>query len=391
MKCKISAKTLKSVTNSIAALQKLGVKVKEEQLRCLFTVKDNILLVESAHMGAFLRKKVDCTILRSGQFGMNLKNLKMARLSGEVTIDFKDGVVAFSTSKVKFELPTDQEAQASVEGARPEESIKSEVQVVIKSSIIKDATNTVSLQPGLKEEDLSMQFRFGKAKKGGGKLEVVGSDHFSYGRYLKASKDIQVKSGFGFIIQSSAISTILAEADGEKIGIGAGGMHAGSMARFKSQDTEIFFPTVASKMLDCEAVIRGARDGRFGGSFVCSRKNLANAVTAVVQVFGGKDLPILYLTMGKAVQMRVKAGSGSIGKAIVDADKPKLGKEKPHTMTINEKYLTDILKRTPEVVPVRIESWNGKHAVLEAEKIEDGLIQFFMSQVTAEQLQDETS
>jgi len=391
MKVKISAKNLKSATNSIAALQKLGVKVKEEQLRCLFTVKDNVLLVEAAHMGAFLRKRIDCTVLRSGQFGMNLKNLKMARLGGEVTVDYQNGVVSFSTKKVKFELPTDQEASASVNGARPEEGIKSDIQVMVKSSIIRAAANSVSLQPGLKEEDLSMQFRFGKAKKGGGKMEVVGADHFSFGRYLRVSKDIQVKEGIGFSILSSAISTILDEADGEKVGVGSGGMQPGSVARFKSKDTEIFFPTIAGKLLDCERVARDARDGRFGGSFVCERKQLANTVTSVIQVLGGKDFPVLYLTIGKNVQMRARAGSGSLGKALVEAQQLKLGKEKPHTLTINEKYLSDILKRTPEVVPIRIESWNGKHVLLEAEKIEDGLIQFFMAQVTAEQLKEEAS
>jgi len=379
MKCKISAKALKSLKNSVAALQKLGVKTKDDQLRCMFTTKDDSLTVESAHMGAFLTKKMDCTTLRSGQFGINLKNLKIPRLSGEVTIDCKDGVVIFGTKKTQFKLATDQEAEAAINGARHDNSGIARAQ--IKTSLLVDATRTVALQPGLKEEDLAVQFRFRKSGNVG-KMEVVGSDYFSYGRYLKANGDIKVKGNkpFGFVISSSAISTILEEAEGEVITVGTNSIEA-TAAIFKSHDTEILFPTMGKKLLDCSRVVKDTKTGKFGGSFRCHKKKLADAVSTVTAVLGSKDDPKIYITLEKdKITVRALSISGQIGRDRIDTDPPKLGKEKKHTMSVNEKYLTDTIRRAPDVLPIRVESWNEKHLLVEAEKVEDGIVQFFMSQ-----------
>ena len=92
----------------------------------------------------------------------------------------------------------------------------------------------------------------------------------------------------------------------------------------------------------------------------------------------------LYIKL-EGTEAKIAAESnGSIAESKIATDNVRVGDKPPCIMQVSEKYFSDFLAIAPDVVPLRIESWNRKHAILRALKLESGLIEYFMAQVNVE-------
>ncbi len=383
MKCKISRKDLKSALNSIEALQNMGVDSSNDNLKCVFSLEKDTLYIEGAHMGAYVKKTIRATPLREGKFGAGLKELSKCKFSGDVTLDYNQEAskLRATAKRSRFDIPGEQGAIEATEDSRPTE--RGDIHAIVPAQLMVDAVSAVTFKPGLKQEDLRMQFSITKTDQGG-QVEVVGLDHFSYARFVRASKDVQVKTDLKFVLQSKSPGVVLKEITADKLAIGMVASSEGAdptMVRFKSDDADIYYPILNTPYLEAGEVANDAREGEFNGGFVAYRKQLREAVNTVRVVGDNATSLILYVKL-EGTDARIAAESGgSVAEANIATDNVRLGDQPQFIMQISEKYFSDFLAIAPDVVPLRIESWNRKHAILRALKLENGLIEYFMAQV----------
>jgi len=341
------------------------------------------LYVEGAHMGAYVKKTLKATPLREGRFGARLKELSKCKFTGDVTLDYNEEAskLRATAKRSRFDIPAEQGAVDATEDSRPTD--KGELQAILPAKLMVDAVSAVTFKPGLKQEDLRMQFSITKTDQGG-QLEVVGLDHFSYARFVRASPDVKVKKDIQFVLQSKSPGVVLKEVNAEKLAIGMVSSvedAAPTMVRFKSDDVDVYYPILNTPYLDAGEVANDARSGEFNGGFVAYRKQLREAVSTVRVVGDNATSLVLYLKMeGSDARIAAEVG-GSVAEAAIATDNVRVGDQSPFIMQISEKYFSDFLAIAPDVLPLRIESWNRKHAIVRALKLESGLIEYFMAQV----------
>lgn len=383
MKCKISRKDLKSAINSIEALQNMGVDSSSDNLKCVFSLDKDTLYIEGAHMGAYIRKTLKAVPLREGKFGAGLKELSKCKFTGDVTLDYNQEAskLRATAKRSRFDIPGEQGAIEATEDSRPTE--KGNLHVILPAALMVDAVSAVTFKPGLKQEDLRMQFSITKTPQGG-KLEVVGLDHFSYARCVKTSADIKVKTDVQFVLQSKSPGVVLKEISSDKLSIGmvsSSDTTEPTMVRFKSDDADIYYPILNTPYLEAGEVANEARAGEFNGGFVAHRKQLREAVNTVRIIGDNSTALVLHIKLeGTDVKIAAEA-NGSTAEAEINTNNVKLGDQPVFIFRVNEKYFSDFLAIAPEVVPLRIESWNQKHTILRALKLENGLVEYFMAQV----------
>jgi len=386
MKCKIARNDLKSALNSIEALQNMGVDNSSDSLRCVFSLENDVLCIESAHMGAYVKKILKATPLREGKFGTGLKELTKCKFTGDVTLDYSEeaGKLRATSKNSRFDLPGEQGAVEATEDSRPTE--KGEIHALVPSELMVNAVTAVTFKPGLKQEDLRMQFSITKTEQGG-QLEVVGLDHFSFARFVRSSKDIKVKKNIQFVLQSKSPGVVLKEITSDTLAIGMISSSEDAeptMVRFKSADADIYYPILNTPYLNAGEVSEDARKGEFNGGFVAYKKQLREAVGTVRVIGDSATSLVLYLKIEEK-DVRIAAEvKGSVAEAKIDTENVKLGAQSKFIMQISEKYFSDFLAIAPDVVPLRIESWNRKHAIVSALKLESGLIEYFMAQVNVD-------
>jgi DNA polymerase III sliding clamp (beta) subunit (PCNA family) len=389
MKCKISATALKGLIRSMAALQSLGLNTKEEDIRCLLTVRGEKLHIEGANMGAYIRRNQPVTMMREGSCGVNLKALSKAKFSGDVTLDFRsdEKQLAILAKNTKFCLPTEQAASDLIEASRPNTS-KMAILAVIPAAILAEGAATVALKPALKEEDLQMQFSLSVGKSGG-RIEIVGSEHYSFGRYVKETADIKVKEPFHFVLQSSSSSTVLKEITAETVGLGVarrvgeGEDGSTTMIRFASEDAEVVYPTLDVPYVDAQEQAQEIRDTGFECGFIAYRKQLREALSTLKPVQDSATLSTVLIKVAKgSVELGAKSSSGMVATAMLDTTSCKVTRaDKPHIMLLSEKYISEVLNLSPDIVPLRVDSWSQRFVSVTAMKLADGEIEYLFSQV----------
>jgi len=383
MKCKISRTDLKSALNSIEALQNMGVDSPSDNLKCVFSLEKDVLYIEGAHMGAYVKKTIKATPLREGKFGTGLKELSKYKFTGDVTLDYseEESRLRATSNRSKFDVPGEQGAVEAITDARPIE--KGELHAVVPSELMVNAVSAVTFKPGLKQEDLRMQFSITTSKQGG-RLEVVGLDHFSYARFVRESKGIKIKKDVQFVLQSKSPGVVLKEVNSDTLAIGMISSSKDAdptMVRFKSTDTDVYYPILSTPYLEAGEVAEESRRGTFNGGFVAYKKQLREAISTV-RVVGDNATALVLLVKMEGKEVKIIAESkGSVAEATVATENVKLGSQPSFIMKVSEKYFSDFMAISPDVVPLRIESWNQKHAIVSALKLEAGLIEYFMAQV----------
>lgn len=387
MKCKIAATLLKSLINSLNSLQELGLD-NNTGLQTLFSLGDDgNLIAESSNMGAYIRKRIPVKVLRSGQFGINIKALSKCKLSGDVTLDYNDDTkkLRVTATRAQYTLASDQTAEAIIKNTRLTDQ-KVPIQARVPAKLLADAVAAVTLKPGLKQEKLRIQFAIEK-NRNGGKIEVVGLDEYSYGRFMRNNDSIKVKSPLRFALQSSSPKTVLREVQAETIGIGFGASKGAeepiSIARFCSTDTDIYYPVLEVPFMNTDLLAKETTSGKLDGAFVAYKKQIQTALNTVKSIADSNSGIVLYIKIGEdGVKIATESADNNAAVATLQTEAIDLGGNKEaQLMRLNYHYTENLLKLTPDVVPLRIESWEKRHAIIRATKIENGLIEYFMAQV----------
>lgn len=389
MKCKLPAASLKSLIKSFQALRSLGLSRKEDNICCVLTVRNERLYIEGANMGAYLRRNTPVTVMREGACGVNLSGLNKMRFASDVTLEYDTDrrQLHAVSNKSRFNMQADQTAFGVIEASRPTNN-QIQIQASVPIRILQEATATVAIKPGLKEENLTILFSLTPTPDGG-RLEVVGTEHYSLARYWRTDHDIKVQAALNFALPSSSCSILMKEVVSPQIGIGVAlgpvmdGRQTVSLVRFSAPDTEVYYPAIEVECQDAEANNREIRDGQSDGSFIATRTDLREAINTVKVLHDSATSGKVFIRISKdRVELMVKSDAGSSGNTIVPAASITLPEgNKPQVLQLKEQYFSEAIDLAPDVVPIRIESWDKKLLFVEATQIENGGVEILISQV----------
>lgn len=397
MKVKVEAADLKKTVKALQTLEKLNSestkKTSDEGgFKGRFRVAEGALLIDVSSYGAYVQKAIKATTLREGSIGVDLAEVGKQRLTGTVTIEYDHNVnlIRFSTSKAKYDLPADQEAADLIENTKPTD-IEMPIIARVPSEMLANAASYVAIKPGLKQEEMRMQFDFRVPDSSGfGIVEIVGLDFYSYGRCLRRSKDIKVKADTRFVLKATSLSTILSAIQGPTVEIGVQkSTDETNLVRFKSADADLFYPTMEFPFTETDEVYQETVNGRKDCTFTALRKNIREAIAIVKQVSSSPTDPLtinLKVDNGN-VQMAAHEG-GKVSVAKIATSNAKARGADPAVMYLNQHYLEGILNLAPEVTPLQVELWNGKEVIIKAAEGENGRIEYFMMQIDLDLLEE---
>jgi len=396
MKVQIAAKDLKKTVKALQTLQKLSTestkKTGDGGFKGRLKVVEGLLLIDVANNGAYVQKAVKAKTLREGSIGVDLVEVAKYRLSGTVTIEYDYNVrlVHFSTKKTKYDLPADQEAADVIENTKPTDY---EMPIVarIPSDALARTAGFVAIKPGLKQEEMRMQFKLGPAGGDGrALLEMVGLDFYSYGRCLLRSTDIKVRTNARFILKAVSLSTILGSIEGSMVEIGVErNIEETRMVRFKSADADLFYPTIEAPFMDADAVYKETVEGQMDCMFTALRKNIREAVSTVGKVSSTATEPLtLNVKVEKSEVLLAAQKDGKTGLSKIPTSTAKARGGGPVIMYLNQHYFESILNLAPEVTPLTVELWNGRKVIVRAAESDNGRIEYFMSQIDLDMLEE---
>lgn len=400
MKAKLEAKELTQTVKALSTLEKLDADIKKKPdeeggFKGIISVKEGELVFDVTNYGAYVRKTVQATTLREGSVGINFKDLQKLKLTGGVVVEHieEKGILVVKTPKVSYDIPADQDSVGIVQAARPEERNIPPI-AKVPTVVLANAAQFVALEPALKQEDMRLQFGI---KKHGDKVsvEMVGCDNYSYARYSRTGKGIHAKRSAHFIVRSTSLSTILGSLTSKTVMVGVEMRNedddVGQLVRFKSEDADIFYPTLDIPYLDTSEVKRDTTSGTLDCAFTVERRQLREAITSVKTVSKSAAIPLLLNI--RVDKKTVKMGAEQdrkVAVATISAKDIEVG-DNPFVIHLNQHYLENILKLAPEVSPLRMESWNGSHVMLKVAGVEDGGVEYYMGQMDLNALEEEES
>ena len=403
MKTKVKSADLKRAISAVLALQKLNetkAKSKDDPttasgLKGRITVGEDIVSVESANMGAYVCISIPGTTMRQGSIGVDLNDLEKMRLTGNVTVQVneKTGKLKIKGGRSDYDFPLDQDAADLVDALVPDRS-GARLIAKVPTSILAKAAAMVAIKPGLKAETMRMQFCFDMTQDGN-MMEVTGLDFYSYGRFVRKAPDVQLKERARFVLRAASLSTILSHIAGEAVMIGVQQLQGDedtASVRFKSDDADIVYPTLDMPFQNPSDAYTQITSGTFDGGFTALRKNVKEALNTVKGVKGPTDgnKPLI-LNIRVSPDM-VQMGAERNGKTAVGsiaAQDIKLPTGNPHIMRLNQAYFSEVVTLAPEVVPMRIESWNQGQVIVRGANVENGRIEYMLSQVDSANLPEE--
>jgi DNA polymerase III sliding clamp (beta) subunit (PCNA family) len=391
MKCKLTAGEFRNLVKSLQALRSLGLKGKDEDICCVLTIRNDRLYVEGANLGVYLRRNVPVTVMTEGSCGIKLSSLSKLKFTSDVTLayDADQHQLRATSKQSRFELQTDQTAVSVIEASRLKPD-RAPIKATVPLTILQEATATITIKPSLGEDSLCVLFSLLSTPEGG-KLEIVGTEHYSMARYWQVDPEIKVLAPLQFALSSNSCSLLMKEVTSPQVGIGVElgtGVDGGkiiSLVRFSSPDTEVYYPTIEVEFQDAEANGQEIREGRSDGSFVATRAALREAIGTVKVVHDSATAGLIHIRISHdRVEFLVKSATGAHGNTIVPTTSITLpNPNKPQVIQLKEQYLAEAVDLAPDGVPLRIESWDKKLLFVEATKIEHGGIEFLVSQVLA--------
>jgi hypothetical protein len=398
MKVKVDSASLKNTVSALQALQHLNSGApkpkkadgtSDDSVLGRLEVVEGTLLIDTMSGGAYAQKSVTGKTLREGAVGIDLSELSRCRLSGPVTIEYDHNTktVQLTTSKAKYELPADQEAADVIATTKPTEA---EIPIIAKvpTELLANAAAYVSIKPGLKIEDMRMQFdlRSGSISS----MELVGLDFFSYGRFIRKSNEIKVRRDTKFVLKANSLSTILKSVKSALIMIGVESNGADTkLVRFKAEDADIYYPTVDFPFRDAEEVYQETCSGTCDCSFTALRKNIREAIATVKTVSVSAAVPLLLnvrVDKGAVLMAAVRDSKSAMAK-VASTDRT-LSSNDAAILYLNQHYFESIINLAPDVSPLRIESWDQARVIVKTAENENGKIEYYMSQSDPEQKED---
>ena len=389
MKCKVSATDLKALIKTVTSIYDYARASSDVKSLGLLTVEEDGLWIEYGSSGAYIRKRAEAKVLRKGKVGIDLRALQKYRLVGDVTLDSpkKDSTLSVHVGKsTHYQLPTDQEAEESVEVFRPEEfGKKKQSDVKLPAHMLKFATNCVTYKPGNSDEKVKIQARFRKVgkKKGRGSFGLSGNDPFSFIRYQTKSPKIRVNKALDFILASNLLQQVLAELEGKetvKIWGIAGGDEETSLVRFMAPGFDFCHPILAAEEFDnIKKKSDFVQSGRCVGSFLSEFRFLKKAFDDVNVLGSSNDPAMINIRVSKksGVILAVETANNVATAELEDVESIKA--RKAFRIPVHGNYMGEFIKALPKTLPIRVEKWDNTIRFV-AENIEDGIIEYVATQ-----------
>jgi DNA polymerase III sliding clamp (beta) subunit (PCNA family) len=354
VKCKVKAKELKAAIKAVTALHAFGESGETRQ-PCVLTVTDEALLLESAKLDAYMVKRVPATVLRTGTLGIN--SLLLAdtekKLSGEVVLDYDKGQLAITHGKTRYRLAPDDKAAADVREQRGDVTkVKTMAKLPLQAfqSGAKFATYKSEIQSDF---DVQITIRDGY-------FEYCGRDQLSYGRFEMENSSVQAKKDIVFVLGNSLLHKVVTEIVDNKILVGMSKDKA--IVRFKSNDLDFYHPTMDRKIFATEKVVKKitkSKDSQCNCRFQITQAELKKGIELVLPI-GRKaaESVMTFFVKGKGVQLRLEAADNS---AVHQLKTEALKTRGDQQIVVRANYLAEFAKAAPTIVPLTVESWNGKY------------------------------
>jgi len=390
MKATTKATEFKKAIKAALALQRLSdpkTKKKDEQpipMKGRLTVTEKGLFVESTFLGAYVKLAVPATVMRPGRAYVELDSISKLRLSGELTLDAQNDAdqIEISNKKSKFNLALDTDSEDLFKTAQPDITNLKAV-VKLPTAMLAAAASMVELKHILKVDDLRMQFQFRRGKKAN-RLDICGIDFFSYARFVRISPTVKVRTSTKFILKPTALGRILDSVTAKEVVISVhtrAEEEMASMVRFQTEDADVFYPTLDLPFQDAEQAYQSTIAGVCDSKFSVKRKDMMEALNDIKSVSSDSTPLVLNIRVTpKKVQMAARQEKNK-ALSTIPSERIELGDGEPHIIYVNQLYFTEVVALAPDVAPLRIESWNRAQIIVRAENIQDGTIEYYLSQV----------
>ncbi len=400
MRATTKATEFKKAVKAALSLRRLNApkesskkKKKDEEVRIKgrLTVTESGLFIESTNMGAYVRLKIPSTVKRPGRVHVDLEPISKLRMSGDLEIEAKSDSASLEirSKQATFSVPLDDEAVDLFKTAKPPTDGLEQV-IKMPTPMLAAAASLVEIKPVLKQEDMRMQFQFRKGKKAN-RLDITGVDYYCYGRFMRISPQVKVRTPTKFILKPTALGIILDSVTAKDVVISVQNRPEedyASLVRFKADDADIFYPTLDLPFQDAEEAYKDAVSGTIDCGFTATRKNMAEAINTVKTV-GSGTIPLIFQlrVTPKAVKLGAERGRNE-AIAKVKANNIGVSEDRPYVMYLNQLYFTEVISLAPDTAPLRIESWNRGQTIIKAENVQDGTIEYFLSQVDLQDLKE---
>jgi hypothetical protein len=392
MKAKVDAKAFKSAIKAAQTLQNLSADVKMPEAEahgfkgCL-TVVEGGVVIDAGTMGAHVQLMVPATTLKEGEVGIDLNAVDKLRLSGLLVIEYENNSVAFTAGKTHYNIAADQAAVSTVKGTKPTD-IEAVIIAKIPTKLLAQAAAWVAIKPTIKAESMRLQFTLRP-----GVLELLGSDHYCYGKFRQKNEEIKVRGEHKFVMYAASINTILNSIKGKTVSVGIVKQQEdeqAKMIRFKSSDADVYYPTLDFPFLDTSKVKKEVTSGVMNCKFTTFKKNIKDAI-ANVKIVGTPNLDmILVRVSNKDVKMAAQNGNNHAMDEIPASDCQAVGADAV-VVHLSPHYLESIVNIIPDVVPLRFEAWNNKNVLIQTANTAAGSTEYLMNQIDPEFVGQEES
>lgn len=393
MKAKVDCGLLRGAGRSVMALGAFpgGDKKENQAIACLLTAKKKALIVESAGLGVYIKHTIPASVKKDGVAAIQASKLDKVTGNGSVEISKKSNAITLQYGSTKGTIEEPAKVEKTVEDGRPKET-KVVEHATVPIRLLKQALQTVSFKPGLKEESIRLQIQATKDV-----LEVAGVDSYSFARVrMDVSKKtgIKVDKPFQVVLRSNVLTNILKGVDDgedEKTSVSIS-------LRFnkkkdpvaicvKSKYLEVHYPILAVKFIHLgEQVKMFLGKHKVQASFVTKRATLLNTLGECCALHNRDAAAALKIRL-RIAKKEIELTTDTVGaksRTILVPDSVKLkGKEK--IASVHEGYLTNFLAISPDEVPLRIESCGERYIRLTAEGPESMSVEYLVAKVVDRQ------
>jgi len=394
MKCHVPAAQLKKALKAVTSIYNYAKDDAAAKSVGILSVEDDGLWIEYGSSGAYLRKRIDATVLREGLVGIDLKLLQKCRITtGDVTLTYseKDKSLGVKTGKQDlYTLKTEQGTKTVIAAFRPDPiSKKQQPHVEIPPHLLRLASGSVMYKPGEENKKLTVQASFKKLKKKKSQFSLSARDNYSFANYITTLSDgLKVNKNFKFILASNLLQEIMKEAGGEdtiQIWDIVGGDEETSVVRFISKDLDFCHPVMGEESFaNMEKISQEAKEGEMGGYFLATQAELKDAFDTVQSFSSANAPPTVCIRASKKYGVKFSTSvDEQRATSAIEAEKTVLVEGKPFVINVHGNYLGEFIKILPKTLPMRIEQWDSILRI-EATNMENGSIEYVVAQADSD-------
>ena len=395
MHFEVNAKKLNQALKSIVALGSFVKTTKSDDANpCLVTAKDDVITIEAADYGFYVKHTLEAAVKKGGTFGVSAMVLSRCRFSETMTLKkgTKRNTVQVSSGSFRYvinELPKAENLITT--GIPSRKSLRVKYLASMAADTFKTLIGTTSFKPGLKEESLRVQMEFQKKRKAGS-VTITGLDSYSFARMKAVGQDIKVKKPFKAILKTSLLNNVLKELDvgnvsDEEIGSGPPlkiGMvydldNNPSLIRFTTEEFDLFYPVLSIPFDDVSFVLKKfANEDSLDCSFVTQKSSVQDAIGAVTALVGSDSIVINFKVSRKGIVVTTQTDNSKSRTELAAEEVHR--NQKSTVICVHSGYFVNFVNLAPEIVPIKIESCGKAYVRISALELESSSIEFLVSQ-----------